>query len=645
MANRIGFWSLVLLFCGAGQAWTAARGAEIADPRQAWQLLDYIAIDYRGAVSNGEIVAPREYAEMQEFAANAQTQLARLPEKPGRDELLKNAATLVDAVRTRSSPETVARLSRQLADGVLAVYAVPLAPTAVPNLARGKTLFESTCSSCHGPRGAGDGILAKTISPPPIAFTDVNRSRERSPFSYYQAISQGVEGTAMTSFAALPERDRWALAFYASTLAYSEAQRREGERLWGEEPKAREAVPNLEALSSRSEAELAAALSSHAAPIAAFLRSSPTAVAGDLAGGVGLMRTRLAESLKAYTSGNVSRSQQLALSAYLDGFEPLEPTLAATNAPLLAKVEEAMAAYRSDVERHVSAADLTSRVSDIDGLISAVENSLEEQRASASTAFLGSFAILLREGVEALLIVVAIVAFLRKTERRDLMPYVHGGWIGALVAGLLTWGVATYLVAITGAHRETTEGISSLLAAVVLLSVGLWMHNKSLAGRWQEYLRDKLSHALSQRSAWFLAGLAFVAVYREVFETILFYAAMWTQGGHQAIVFGLLAATVALLLIAVALLRATRRLPIGEFFKYSSVLIAILAVVLVGKGIAALQEAGWMNIRAINGPRVTALGIYPNLQSVLGQLAVIALVLIGVAYNRAGMRQARALGP
>jgi len=156
----------------------------------------------------------------------------------------------------------------------------------------------------------------------------------------------------------------------------------------------------------------------------------------------------------------------------------------------------------------------------------------------ASSADPGSFTILLREGVEALLIVIGMIAFLRKAERRDVLPYLHAGWIGALLAGGVTWAIATYAVSISGAEREATEGLSALFAAIVLLSVGIWMHQKSMAGRWQQYLQEKMSAALTRRSATFLFVLSFVAVYREVFETILFYAAMWNEQDSSAILAG-----------------------------------------------------------------------------------------------------------
>jgi high-affinity iron transporter len=226
-----------------------------------------------------------------------------------------------------------------------------------------------------------------------------------------------------------------------------------------------------------------------------------------------------------------------------------------------------------------------------------------------------------------------MIGFLTKVERHDVLPYVHAGWASALIAGALTWAVAAYFVDISGANRELTEGISSLFAAVVLLAVGIWMHQKSLAGRWQSYIKEKLSAALSKKSAFFLFALAFVAVYREVFETILFYVALWTRGGGSAIFAGLGAGIVTLAVITVILLRTSRRLPITQFFAASSLLIAILAVVLAGKGFAALQEAGFVPAIAVNGPRFEAFGVYPSAVPLVAQATVLVIAIAGYLWN------------
>ena len=188
---------------------------------------------------------------------------------------------------------------------------------------------------------------------------------------------------------------------------------------------------------------------------------------------------------------------------------------------------------------------MRSRVAAIDALFAAAEMALAPDQASDASTFLGAFTILLREGLEALLVVVAMIAFLRKADRSEALPYVHAGWVAALVAGAGTWAVATYAIGISGASRELTEGFGSLLAAVILLSVGIWMHGKSQAEEWRRYIRDKMQGALSRGSAWFLFGLAFIVVYREVFETILFYAALWTPDNGATILAGALSAVAA----------------------------------------------------------------------------------------------------
>jgi high-affinity iron transporter len=185
-----------------------------------------------------------------------------------------------------------------------------------------------------------------------------------------------------------------------------------------------------------------------------------------------------------------------------------------------------------------------------------------------------------------------------------------------------------------GASRELTEGFGSIFAAVVLLSVGIWMHGKAQADAWQRYVREKLNRALNERSGWFLFGLAFVVVYREAFETILFYAAMW-EDSPGALLAGVCAGAALLGAIAWAMLRYSAKLPIAQFFRYSSILMAVLAVILAGKGIGALQEAGLLGVTPLAFvPSVDWIGLEPSLQVVLAQLAAVIALVIGFAMNR-----------
>jgi high-affinity iron transporter len=439
----------------------------------------------------------------------------------------------------------------------------------------------------------------------------------------------------MASFGDLSSDERWALAFYAGQFAFGEEQAAAGERLWNSKPELRARFADMRALTEPTPTALVAELGeSDAIALIAYLRRHPEAATAQQGGPLSTARARLDESLRAYEAGDRAQARELALSAYLDGFEPVEPALAARDAALMRRVESAMGAVRANIDRGGAVEDVRAAVVTARALLDDAEGALGTDQADLVSSFIGAFTILLREGLEALLIVVAMIAFLQKAERRDILPFVHAGWIAALVAGALTWLIATYLISISGASRELTEGFGSLVAAVVLISVGIWMHGKSQADTWQNYIQDKMSKALSRRSAWFLFLLAFVVVYREVFETILFYAALWSQGGGFAMLLGAAAAVVALSGIAWLLLTYSKRLPISEFFRYSSILIAALAVILAGKGIAGLQEAGLMDLRPLAGiPRVDVLGLFPTLEGVIAQALVLIVIVAGFWLN------------
>jgi high-affinity iron transporter len=613
-----------------------ARAADSAvqdKAKQTWQLLDYVAVDYAGAVSHGAVLKASEYAEMQEFAAAAEEHLRELPRTEASERLLQQAGMLRNAVAEKAKAVSVDEQAHRLAADVLKAYPFPTSPATVPDLAKGAGLFQSQCSACHGPQGHGDGPLAAKLDPKPAVLSDPFRARERSLFALHQIITNGVNGTAMTSFGSLSDDDRWALAFFVGTLPYAASTKLAGEKLWQTSTKARQAVPDLDALAQTSDRALSARLGDGpAAAVTAFLRGNPQALAANQSGGTAIAKAKLAQSLAAVERGDRSGATKLALSAYLDGFEPVEPALAARNRPLFVKIEAAMVAYRAGVGAG-SVDDLSASEKVLQGLLSEADLALSPDQSSATATYFGALTILLREGLEALLVVVAMVAFLKKADRKDALVYVHAGWIIALTAGGVTWGVATHLVSVSGASRELTEGFSSLFAAAVLLSVGIWMHQKSIAGRWQVYLKQKMSAALGRRTAWFLFSLAFIAVYREVFETVLFYAALWTEGNGLPLLAGLGTGIAVLGVIAAILLRTSARLPIGQFFAASSLLVAVLAVVLVGKGTAALQEAGMLGIDAVPFPRIDVLGVHPSLQTLLAQAAVVLVVIAAFLLN------------
>ena len=631
---------LLALFAALFAVTPAAANSDVATT---WRLLDYIAVDYREAVRGGLIVNPGEFQEMTEFSASVRERIGALPEHTAKPKLIAGADALRATIAAKADTAEVEKEARALAAQLLAAYPVPLAPAAAPDLARGAALYRENCASCHGADGSARTQLAEGMDPPPIAFTDRARAAERSVFGLYQVIDQGLEGTAMGSFGHLPAEEKWALAFQAGRFAYPEALMAEGKRIWEADAALRQRIPDLAALTALTPGALARDIGGHqAAAVTAYLRGNPSAVTAAAGGGstLDVARERLRQSLAAYRAGDRQAAKEHALAAYLDGFEPVEAVLSARDGSLMVRVEDAMAALRSAIANGAPAEEVAGRTAEVESLLGEAERILSPEEASASAAFVGAFTILLREGLEALLIIVAMLTFLRKADRADMVRPVHYGWIGAMAAGLATWWAATHLISISGASRELTEGFGALFACVVLLFVGIWMHGKSQADEWQRYLKAKLGQALTRGSAWFLFLLAFVAVYREVFETILFFAALSAEGNVGALALGALAAAVLLAAIAVAMFRFSRKLPIGKFFAYSSALIAVLAVVLAGKGVGALQEAGMFGVTPLAGvPRIPILGITPTLEAVAAQLLTLLILLAGFAWNRRRSRR------
>ena len=615
---------------------SATASAEEPDVRTTWRLLDYIAVDYASAVSDGRVAGEFEYREMVEFSDVVARQVAAFPDTKDNQALIRRSDQLRALIANKEPAERVGRFARALAASLLTAYPVPLAPSQAPDLVRARTLFAQNCASCHGAAGSAPPAAMQALDPPPIDFTDIDRARQRSAFGLYQVITQGLEGTSMASFASLSDEDRWALAFYAGSIAFEDVAK--GERIWREDDGIRQLVPDLQTLAALTPESLAEQIGEdRALAVMAYLRANPDAVgqAND-AGSLAFVRDMLDRSLSAYQAGDREEARELALSAYLDGFEPLEALLATRDGGLMREVEQALGQFRAGIESGADPSELQQLRARIDSLLASAEGALAPEAASEISTFLGAFTILLREGIEALLVVIAMIAFVKKSQRSEVLPYVHGGWIAALLAGVATWVVATYFVSISGASREMTEGIGALLAAVILVSVGIWMHGKSQAEEWRRYIQEKMGKALSRGSAWFLFGLAFVVVYREAFETILFYAALWNPQSSGIILAGALSAVALLALIAWAMLRYSRKLPITQFFRYSAILIAILAVILAGKGVGAFQEAGVLTATFIAGlPRLAELGFFPTVETIVAQLLTLLALIVGFRVNRA----------
>jgi high-affinity iron transporter len=301
------------------------------------------------------------------------------------------------------------------------------------------------------------------------------------------------------------------------------------------------------------------------------------------------------------------------------------------------RTEVAMMAYRIAIADRASPEQLQQKYDEAIALLDQSAAALAGDALSPSVAFSGSLIILLREGLEIILVLAAIIAYLVRSNRADALKYVHAGWVIALVAGAGTWAVSVYVINISGATREITEGVTALVAAAILLYVGFWMHRNANMRQWNKYLQTQMKTALNTRTLWTLALVSFLAVYREIFEIILFYQALWAQvnaDAHNSVFYGAALAVVLLALTSWLIFKFGMRLPLKLFFTISAVLLVALAFIFAGKGIAALQEAGSIPTTPVPGPTIDLLGIYPNVQALGLQAVVVLLVIAAIVYER-----------
>src|SRR5690348_1715327 len=212
-------------------------------PQTVVHILDYVGVDYAGAVEGGKIKKEDEYKEMLEFTGEAATLLKNLPDVSQRAALVADAEKLARMVRSKAAAADVAAAAGKLRWAVITAYNVAIAPKSAPDLKLGATLYQSNCAACHGAQGKGDGPAAAKLDPTPSNFHDRERMEQRSVYSLYNTITLGVKGTAMAPFGKLSEQERWALAFHVSGFPAAAEGPARGDKLW-RDGKGRQAFPD-----------------------------------------------------------------------------------------------------------------------------------------------------------------------------------------------------------------------------------------------------------------------------------------------------------------------------------------------------------------------------------------------------------------
>jgi high-affinity iron transporter len=589
------------------------------------------AQEYRTGVVDGRVVAKGEVEEAGLFLQEARRSIALLPPDVGRP-----AGSDIDAmlrmVANTAPPDSLDARVRSLSGGLAERLGITLdeLPAQTPSLARGAEVYQANCAGCHGAVGRGDGPEAAGLDPPPANLADGAALGGVSPLDYFRRISIGTAGTAMPAFEGrLPAEDRWAVALYASVLRLPAPR--------GEVPSSLRSFATTGTMTDDAVLH-ALGVSDPSAPGAlgrvAAVRTFH-AEAGAASAEVFAAVRRQLDSAFVLARVRSPEASARAFDAYMT-FEQVERGVRAKNPGLASDLETSFASLRTRAAGGATSAELGAIRRQLEAGLENAERTLGDQ-LSPFNLFVQSFIILLREGLEAILIVGALMTFLSKMGAGERKRDIHIGVGAAIGASLLTAVALETIFVLSPAHREALEGGTMVLATVVLFYVSYWLLSKMEVVKWNQFVRGKVRDALDSGSALALASAAFLAVYREGFETVLFYKALFvagSTGGAMPVLAGILAGSVVLVAVYIGINRFGVRLPLKPFFAFTSAFLYYMAFVFAGKGIAELQEGGLISTTILPwAPRVPPLGIYPTAESLAAQGLLVLLAIVALVWN------------
>jgi len=357
---------------------------------------------------------------------------------------------------------------------------------------------------------------------------------------------------------------------------------------------------------------------------------------------IDVIREQLMATEIFYELGDTQAAYASARSAYLDSYEYVEIPLRAIAPDFTFEVEYQFATLRNQINDGAT-------IEEIATTIISLERSLDESERLVSgtgtiapmIAFISSFSIIFREGLEAVLILGAIITYLEASRNHKFKKYVHYGIVLAIGATAVTWVIASYIIEISGANRELIEAIAALSATAVLFYVSFWILNKIEHKRWMEFVKAKVFQASAAGGTSVFIMLSFFTVYREGFETVLFYQAMFSFAKYMELYVGLgfILGIASLLGIYFGFRKLGKRLPLRALFGLTMGIGAYLSIAFLGNAIREFQVLDFIPYTSMLGtvPRLdinvaTMTGIYPTLETTVGQIVLLAVYLVASLY-------------
>jgi high-affinity iron transporter len=363
---------------------------------------------------------------------------------------------------------------------------------------------------------------------------------------------------------------------------------------------------------------------------------------GQVRNDIDTIRLKLDEVVSIYNQNDTSQALATARSAYLDSYENIEIPLRPIDPDFTLEMEIKFAELRNLISSNAPSDEVVSKIAELKSGLDESERFVSGIGVVApAIAFSSSFSIIFREGLEAALILGAILTYLEASRNEKFKKHVYAGIVLAIALTAVTWIIAQFIIEISGAQRELIEAIAGISAVVVLFWVSFWVLNKIETKKWIEFVKAKVWQATTTGSFMVFVLLAFFTVYREGFETVLFYQALFSFATYMEIyvLAGLVLGLAVIIAVVFLVRKLGRKLPLRVLFGLTMGIGAFMSITFLGNAIREFQELGWISTTPIYNivPRLdinvaTMTGIHPTVETVVAQIILLSIYLVGSLY-------------
>ncbi|HEX5904977.1 MAG TPA: FTR1 family protein [Candidatus Nitrosocosmicus sp.] len=354
------------------------------------------------------------------------------------------------------------------------------------------------------------------------------------------------------------------------------------------------------------------------------------------------IRVKLDQVTSLYNQNNTSDALATARSAYLDSYEQIEIPLRPIDPDFTLEMEIKFAELRNLITSNAPPDQVVSKISELKSGLDESERFVSGIGVVAPViAFSASFSIIFREGLESALIIGAILTYLDASRNEKFKKHVYSGIVLAIGLTAVTWLVAEYIIEISGAARELIEAIAGISAVIVLFWVSFWVLNKIETKKWIEFVKAKVWKATATGSFLVFVLLAFFTVYREGFETVLFYQALFSFAKYMDlyVLAGMVLGLAIIISVVFVIRKLGKKLPLRVLFGLTMAVGAYMSITFLGNALREFQELGWLPTTHLLGiiPRfdinvATMTGIHPTLETIVGQMILLAIYIVGSLY-------------